>query len=51
MKLRIRIKDMLLVQILDIHIGSLFNQDLFDRVVEEINELDTDAINCQWSSY
>jgi len=33
-----------LVQISDIHIGSLFRQEIFDLVVEETNEIDPDAI-------
>ena len=33
-----------LVQISDIHIGSLFRQDVFDLVVKETNEIKPDAI-------
>ncbi|MGB0026635.1 MAG: metallophosphoesterase [Nitrososphaeraceae archaeon] len=35
---------MKLVQISDIHIGSLFRQDVFDLVVKETNEIKPDAI-------
>ena len=35
---------MQLVQLSDIHIGSLFVQGIFDKVVEEVNELKPDAI-------
>jgi 3',5'-cyclic-AMP phosphodiesterase len=33
-----------IVQLSDIHLGGLFVQTVFDRVVEEVNELNPDAI-------
>jgi len=33
-----------LVQISDIHIGSLYNQSIFDSIVQEVNELHPNAI-------
>src|SRR3989442_11602373 len=35
---------MQIVQISDIHIGSLFNQNVFDVLVEEVNNLKPEAI-------
>jgi len=35
---------MQIVQLSDIHIGSLFNQKVFDTLVEEIEKLKPDAI-------
>ena len=35
---------MLLVQISDLHVGSQFQPDVFEKVVEEVNELNPDAI-------
>jgi 3',5'-cyclic-AMP phosphodiesterase len=32
------------VQISDLHIGGLFKEDAFDTIVEEVNELNPDAI-------
>jgi Icc protein len=36
--------NMQIVQLSDIHIGSLFDQDVFDSLVEEVNNLKPDAI-------
>ena len=35
---------MQIVQLSDIHIGSLFVQNVFDAVVDEVNRLKPDAI-------
>src|ERR1043166_6312779 len=35
---------MQLVQLSDIHVGSLFKQPVFDTIVEEVNKLNPDAI-------
>ena len=34
----------ILVQISDIHIGSLYNSSVFDEIVEEVNSMKPDAI-------
>ena len=35
---------MMLVQLSDIHVGSQFQPHVFDRVVDEVNGLEPDAI-------
>ena len=35
---------MLLVQLSDLHVGSQFQQEVFDKVLQEVNELKPDAI-------
>lgn len=35
---------MLIVQISDIHVGSQFNEEKFEQVIEEVNELKPDAV-------
>jgi len=35
---------MMLVQLSDIHVGSQFKNDIFDKAVEEINNLKPDAL-------
>ena len=37
-------KRMMLIQLLDIHGGSQFKKQSFDKAVEELNNLNTDAI-------
>ncbi len=35
---------MIIVQLSDLHVGSQFQQEVFDTLVEEINELNPDVI-------
>ena len=35
---------MKIVQLSDIHVGSQFNEEVFDRVVEEVNDLGPAAV-------
>ncbi len=35
---------MIIVQLSDLHVGSQFQQDVFETVVKEVNELNPDVI-------
>ena len=35
---------MIIVQISDLHVGSQFQPEVFDKVLEEVNQLNPDAI-------
>ena len=35
---------MKIVQLSDVHFGSQFRSDIFDKVIEEVNDLSPDAV-------
>ena len=36
--------NMIIVQLSDIHVGSQFQEDVFDKVLQEVNEIKPDCI-------